>query len=51
MSERIGVFVCECGPNIKDVLDIEELVRYAEGLEANFGAAIVGGRVGERDSP
>jgi len=34
VSERIGVFICECGPNIKDVVDIDELVRYAGGLEA-----------------
>ena len=25
---RIGVFVCECGPNIKDAIDIPELVRF-----------------------
>ena len=30
---RIGVFVCGCGPNIAEKLDVEELVRYAGGLE------------------
>ncbi len=33
MSDRIGLFICECGPNIKDALDIPELVRYASLLE------------------
>ncbi len=33
MTERIGVFICECGPNIKNALDIEELVKFASGLE------------------
>ena len=30
---RIGVYICECGPNIKDRLDVGQLVRYAVGLE------------------
>ncbi|MGB9497765.1 MAG: 4Fe-4S binding protein [Dissulfuribacterales bacterium] len=33
MAERIGVFVCECGPNIKDAMDIDEVVKFAQGLE------------------
>jgi len=33
VSERIGVYFCECGPNIKDALNIDELVRYAGGLD------------------
>ncbi len=33
MSERIGVYVCECGPNIKDAMDLDELVESASGLE------------------
>jgi heterodisulfide reductase subunit A len=32
--ERIGVYICECGPNIKDILNIDELVKYAGDLEA-----------------
>lgn len=30
---RIGVFVCECGPNIKDAVDIPELVHFAGQIE------------------
>jgi heterodisulfide reductase subunit A2 len=30
---RIGVFVCECGPNIKDAIDIPELARFAGQIE------------------
>ena len=33
MSERIGVYVCECGPNIKDGLKFDELVEYVRGLD------------------
>lgn len=33
MSEKIGVYVCECGPNIKDALKFEEVVEYAAKLE------------------
>jgi len=33
VSERIGVYICECGPNIKDALNIDELARYAGGLD------------------
>ena len=33
MSPRIGVFVCECGPNIGERLDVAELVRFAQGLD------------------
>lgn len=33
MSERIGVYVCECGPNIKDALKFEEVVESARSLE------------------
>ncbi len=33
MTERIGVFICECGPNIKDAVDLDEVVRFAQGLE------------------
>ena len=34
MTDRIGVFICECGPNIKDAVDIPELVRAAGRLDA-----------------
>lgn len=30
---RIGVYICECGPNIKEAIDIEEVVKFAQGLE------------------
>ncbi|WP_319406320.1 CoB--CoM heterodisulfide reductase iron-sulfur subunit A family protein [uncultured Desulfosarcina sp.] len=34
MTDRIGVFICECGPNIKDAVDIPALVRSAGQLDA-----------------
>lgn len=33
MAERIGVYVCECGPNIKDAMDLNEVVKFAKGLD------------------
>ncbi len=30
---RVGVFVCHCGSNIADVVDVEEVVAYAQGLD------------------
>lgn len=33
MAERIGVYVCECGPNIKDAMDLDEVVKFAQGLD------------------
>jgi heterodisulfide reductase subunit A len=33
MAERIGVYLCECGPNIKDAMHIDEVVKFAQGLE------------------
>ncbi len=33
MAERIGVYVCECGPNIKDAMDLDEVVKFIRGLE------------------
>lgn len=33
MPPRIGVYVCECGPNIKEALDTEEMVAFAGALE------------------
>ena len=32
MADRVGVYICECGPNIKDALDLEAVVRYAASL-------------------
>ena len=34
MTDRIGMFICECGPHITDALDIQELIRFARRLEA-----------------
>lgn len=33
MADRIGVYICECGPNIKDAIDLDALVAYAAGLD------------------
>ncbi|MFH1672802.1 MAG: CoB--CoM heterodisulfide reductase iron-sulfur subunit A family protein [Pseudomonadota bacterium] len=33
MAERIGVYICECGPNIKDALDLDEVVKFVQGLK------------------
>lgn len=33
MAERIGVYICECGPNLKAALDIEKLVAFSQKLE------------------
>ncbi len=33
MAERIGVFVCKCGPNIGDRIDVDSVVAEAEGIE------------------
>ncbi len=33
MMARIGVFVCHCGANIGSVVDVEEVRKFAEGLE------------------
>jgi len=33
LAERIGVYVCECGPNISDALDLDAVVNSAQGLE------------------
>ncbi len=32
-AERIGVYVCECGPNIKDVMHLDEIVNFVQGFE------------------
>ncbi|MGB9716022.1 MAG: 4Fe-4S binding protein [Thermodesulfovibrionales bacterium] len=33
MERRIGVFICECGPNIKDAIDINEIERFIRSLD------------------
>ena len=33
MSERIGVYICECGPNIKDAVDTQALLEEARSHE------------------
>lgn len=33
MGERIGVYVCQCGPNIGDRLNTDELVGFARNLD------------------
>jgi len=33
VAERIGIFVCECGPNIKEAMDLDEVVTFVQGLE------------------
>ena len=33
MAERIGVYVCHCGTNIAGKVNIDEVVKYAKGLE------------------
>ncbi|UCG80640.1 MAG: CoB--CoM heterodisulfide reductase iron-sulfur subunit A family protein [Desulfobacterales bacterium] len=33
VAERIGIYICECGPNIKDAVDIDEVVKFAQGLD------------------
>ncbi|MEW6002815.1 MAG: CoB--CoM heterodisulfide reductase iron-sulfur subunit A family protein [Nitrospirota bacterium] len=33
MSEKIGVFICECGPNIRDAIDINEIESFARSLK------------------
>jgi len=30
MSERIGVFICDCGPNIAEVVDTPKLSEFAK---------------------
>ncbi len=33
MPERIGVFICECGPNIKEAIEIDEVLRFIKEIE------------------
>ena len=34
MSERIGVYICQCGSNISDHVDVEKVKQAAEIVEA-----------------
>jgi heterodisulfide reductase subunit A len=33
VTERIGLYVCECGPNIEEAIHMEDVLKYARGLE------------------
>ena len=33
MRSKTGVYICSCGTNISENIDIEELVQFASGLE------------------
>jgi len=33
VAERIGLYVCECGPNIKEAIHMDDVLKYARGLE------------------
>lgn len=33
MPERVGVYICECGPNIKEAVSIGALADFAKGLD------------------
>ena len=33
MKIRVGVYICSCGTNISDNIDIDELVQFSSGLE------------------
>jgi heterodisulfide reductase subunit A len=33
MADRIGVYLCHCGTNISNSVDIDEVEKYTEGLE------------------
>jgi heterodisulfide reductase subunit A len=30
---KVGIYLCECGPNIKDAIDINEVATFARGLD------------------
>ncbi len=34
MEPRIGVYICHCGSNIAGTVDVEELTRFAQGLDS-----------------
>ena len=33
MEKRIGVYVCECGPNIADIVDIDKVIEAVSPLD------------------
>lgn len=33
MDRKIGVYVCECGPNIADAMDIDRIIEAVSGME------------------
>ena len=33
MATRIGFFICECGPNIAEGVDIDEVLNAVDGME------------------
>jgi len=33
MNGQIGVYVCECGPNIKDRIDIDKVLEEISSIE------------------
>jgi heterodisulfide reductase subunit A2 len=33
MNGKIGVYICECGPNIKDRIDIDKVIEAVSGIE------------------
>jgi len=34
VEPRIGVYICHCGSNIAGIVDVEEVVRFAQGLDS-----------------
>ena len=34
MEKRIGVYICHCGSNIAGMVDVEEVTKFAQGLES-----------------
>ncbi len=42
VAERIGVYICECGPNIKEAIDVGEALKFAQELDNVVVARVVG---------
>jgi heterodisulfide reductase subunit A len=40
--QRIGIYICECGPNIKEAVYIEDVVDFAQGLKDVVFAKVCG---------
>ena len=34
MEPRIGVYICHCGSNIAATVDVEEVAKFAQGLDS-----------------